>query len=76
MYNIPVEYNCYTIQEIYKYIEPLKLYNSDIPTSGTYQLGTTIVNTNPKSGGYIGWVCVEAGTPGVWEGYGLIETSI
>ena len=73
MYNIPVEYNCYTIQEIYKYIEPLKLYNSDIPTSGTYQLGTTIVNTNPKSGGYIGWVCVEEGTPGVWEGYELNE---
>ena len=76
MYNIPVEYNCYTIQEIYKYIEPLKLYNSDIPTSGTYQLGTTIVNTNPKSGGYIGWVCVKEGTPGVWEGYGLIENII
>ena len=76
MYNIPVEYNCYTIQEINKYIEPLKLYSSDIPTSGTYQLGTTIVNTNPKSGGYIGWVCVKEGTPGVWEGYGLIENSI
>ena len=73
MYNIPVEYNCYTIQEIYKYIEPLKLYSSDIPTSGTYQLGTTIVNTNPKSGGYIGWVCVKEGTPGVWEGYELNE---
>jgi len=44
------------------------------PTSGTYQLGDICWNTTPRSGSYIGWVCVVAGTPGQWAGFGMIAS--
>lgn len=30
-------------------------------------------NLSPASGGFVGWVCVAAGTPGTWKGFGYIE---
>lgn len=75
MYNIPVIDKNYTIQEMYRYIEPLKLYGSSVPTTGNYQVGTTIINISPKPNDFIGWVCTEEGSPGTWVGYGLIGTS-
>ncbi len=42
------------------------------PISGTWRVGDICKNDTPISGGYIGWVCIKAGTPGVWKGYGLI----
>ena len=43
------------------------------PTTGTYIRGDQVVNTAPAASGYMGWVCVAAGTPGTWKGYGLIQ---
>ncbi|MGG3625195.1 hypothetical protein ABES25_16765 [Bacillus gobiensis] len=43
------------------------------PTVGTYRKGSIIYNSNPVPGGFLGWVCVAAGTPGIWRGFGLIE---
>ena len=43
------------------------------PTSGTYERGAIVWNTQPTAGGYIGWICVTAGTPGTWKGFGAIE---
>jgi hypothetical protein len=43
------------------------------PTTGTYQYGDIVYNTSPTAGGYIGWVCVVAGSPGTWKGYGAIQ---
>jgi hypothetical protein len=43
------------------------------PTSGDYKKGDIIYNTNPTQGGYIGWTCIQDGTPGTWKGFGLIE---
>jgi hypothetical protein len=43
------------------------------PTTGTYKLGDKITNTNPTAGGYQGWTCITAGTPGIWKGFGLIQ---
>lgn len=43
------------------------------PTTGTWARGDRVINQSPAAGGYIGWVCVQAGTPGVWKPYGKIE---
>ena len=47
---------------------------SSIPSSGTYVVGDIIWNLTPTSGGYIGWVCIEEGTPGKWKGFGSISS--
>lgn len=43
------------------------------PASGTYAVGDQSRNITPTAGGYIGWVCVTAGSPGVWKGFGVIQ---
>lgn len=43
------------------------------PATGTWKRGDRILNTVPAAGGFVGWVCVTAGTPGTWKGYGSIE---
>jgi len=45
---------------------------SAAPVTGTWKLGDKVWNTAPSSGGYIGWVCTAAGTPGTWKGFGVI----
>lgn len=44
------------------------------PTSGAHVLGEVVLNSNPSAGGFAGWVCTAAGTPGTWLGFGTIET--
>ena len=46
---------------------------SAVPTTGTWLRGDIVWNTAPASAGYIGWVCVTAGTPGTWQTFGLIS---
>lgn len=46
---------------------------SAAPVAGTWVVGDTVKNTTPVAGGFIGWVCVTAGTPGTWKGFGTIE---
>lgn len=43
------------------------------PTTGTYDAGAIWLNDLPTAGGFIGWVCVTAGTPGVWKTFGAIS---
>ena len=43
------------------------------PTAGTYRQGDTVWNSNPTAGGYMGWVCTRAGSPGEWKSFGLIS---
>lgn len=43
-----------------------------IPTSGNYSKGDIVWNTDPKPTGYVGWVCVREGTPGLWKSFGQI----
>jgi hypothetical protein len=43
------------------------------PTALAYVVGDKVINTAPTAGGYEGWVCVSAGTPGGWRGYGAIQ---
>jgi len=50
------------------------IYDDAPPTAGTWSLGDKHINTVPTAGGYEGWVCTTAGTPGTWKGYGAIQT--
>jgi len=45
-----------------------------IPTSGTYNKGDIVWNTDPKATDYIGWVCVVPGEPGSWLPFGAIAS--
>lgn len=42
--------------------------------STTGKVGDVVYDSTPTAGGYLGWVCVAAGTPGTWKGFGLIES--
>lgn len=43
------------------------------PTTGSWLVGDIVYNTNPTAGGYVGWICVTAGTPGTWKTFGAIS---
>ncbi|WP_265555295.1 hypothetical protein [Serratia grimesii] len=42
------------------------------PREGIFTVGDIIINQRPLPGCFIGWVCVVAGEPGEWKGYGKI----
>lgn len=42
------------------------------PTAGTWVTGDLVWNSAPTAGGILGWVCVAAGTPGIWKAFGKI----
>lgn len=42
------------------------------PTTGTWSVGDIVYNEAPTAGGFIGWVCITAGTPGTWKTFGAI----
>lgn len=41
-----------------------------IPTSGTYNKGDQVINSNPSVGAPKGWTCTVGGTPGTWVSQG------
>jgi parallel beta-helix repeat protein len=45
---------------------------SAAPANGDWIIGDRAMFTAPVAGGYIGAVCVTAGTPGTWKSYGAI----
>lgn len=47
---------------------------SEIPSAGSYRKGDIVWNEDPKPTGYIGWVCVREGTPGLWKPFGQISS--
>ncbi|ESP90670.1 right-handed parallel beta-helix repeat-containing protein [Pseudoalteromonas luteoviolacea] len=42
------------------------------PTSGYNQVGRVMLTTDPAKKGFVGYMCVQAGTPGLWSAYGAI----
>jgi hypothetical protein len=42
-------------------------YGAAAPTTGAHNVGDTHLNSSGVTAQAIGWVCVEAGTPGVWK---------
>ena len=43
------------------------------PATETWVAGDRIYHANPTAGGFIGWVCTTAGTPGTWKTFGAIS---
>lgn len=43
------------------------------PVSGTWVVGDIVWADNVTAGGYIGWVCTTAGTPGTWRTFGAVS---
>ena len=43
------------------------------PTQGTFSKGDICWNENPQEHNYVGWVCTETGSPGVWMPFGAIS---
>ena len=42
------------------------------PEAGTFNTGDICWNTNPQESSYVGWVCVNGGSPGRWLSFGAI----
>jgi hypothetical protein len=53
-----------------KSVSPHRVVYGTAAPAGTWAVGDICWNTNPSSGGYIGWVCTTA--PGTWKGFGVI----
>lgn len=48
-------------------------YSSAAPTTGTWKKGDIVYNNTASSGGFVGWVCTTAGSPGTWNTFGVIS---
>lgn len=48
------------------------VYGTAAPGAGSWVVGDRFINTAPAAGGYIGWVCTTAGSPGTWKTFGAV----
>ena len=46
---------------------------TQVPSSGYWEIGTILIGAVPRSGGNIGIVCTESGSPGTWKNFGEIK---
>jgi len=58
-----------------KFANRLQKVDRNYPTAGSYNAGDIVWNSEPKINQYVGWVCVQAGAPGIWEPFGKIGNS-
>jgi hypothetical protein len=56
-----------------KFNDKLHLSGNEPPSSGSFTEGDIVWNNSPQAGKSIGWVCVQSGNPGIWNGFGRIE---
>ena len=47
---------------------------TEVPSAGNYIIGDIIWNQNPTPTGFVGWICIRAGTPGEWKQFGQIQS--
>lgn len=43
------------------------------PLAGSFNVGDIVWNSHPRQRGHIGWVCTQAGSPGIWNPFGEIK---
>lgn len=68
-------FNAYrTFNYPYKINSRVVLYGSSVPTDGSWEHGDKVYNYAPSAGGFEGWVCVIPGIPGIWKGFGAIQS--
>jgi hypothetical protein len=58
-----------------KFGNRLQKVDRSYPTAGSYNQGDIVWNSEPTINRYVGWVCVQAGAPGLWEPFGKIGNS-
>ena len=58
-----------------KFNNRLQTVSSAYPTAGSFNSGDIVWNSDPRINHYVGWVCVQAGSPGIWEPFGKIGNS-
>lgn len=46
--------------------------SNEMPKNGHYKKGDLVWNNDPNPSGYVGWICVRDGTPGIWKPFGKI----
>ena len=56
-----------------KFNDTLHLKGSSAPQGGSYNQGDIVWNSKPSPRGYVGWICVKAGNPGMWSPFGEIK---
>lgn len=55
-----------------RFSEKLFATGNKAPTQGSFRKGDIVWNDDPKETGFIGWVCIREGNPGIWRGFGQI----
>jgi hypothetical protein len=58
-----------------KFNNRLQTVSGTYPTAGSFNSGDIVWNSDPRINHYVGWVCVQAGSPGIWEPFGKIGNS-
>lgn len=58
-----------------KFNNRLQTVDRTYPTAGSYNAGDIVWNSEPRINQYVGWICVQAGSPGLWEPFGKIGNS-
>jgi hypothetical protein len=48
--------------------------SDEIPTSGNYNVGDIVWNSNPRPAAYVGWICIKTGSPGDWKPFAQISS--
>lgn len=56
-----------------KYNDNIHMKGSEPPSGGAFTPGDIVWNSDPRPGSYVGWVCVKAGNPGMWNPFGEIR---
>ena len=55
-----------------RFASKLMTAGDEPPTSGNYNKGDVVWNTEVRPTGWVGWVCVSSGNPGMWKPFGQI----
>lgn len=63
-----------TISQLSSALRTISIAGSAAPVSGAYLKGDIVYNAAPDAGGFIGWVCTTAGSPGTWKTFGVITS--
>ncbi len=56
-----------------KFNDTLHLKGTTPPQEGTFKQGDIVWNSEPQQRQFIGWVCIQSGTPGIWAAFGEIR---
>lgn len=56
-----------------KFNDTLHLKGERPPEGGAFKKGDIVWNSEPQQRGYVGWICIQSGNPGIWAQFGEIK---